>query len=108
MVDPSFADAEKVQKSFEGAAKARRLDLCDMVLLCNPYYILVLYISLFIICFFDDDLFLQLFFPIHYQQHWFLFIVDVKDRMFVFVDSKHEEHSEFYENLKTFVVRSLN
>lgn len=51
MVDPSFADAEKVQKSFEGAAKARRLDLCDMVLLCNPYYILVLYISLFIICF---------------------------------------------------------
>ncbi|XP_066164246.1 uncharacterized protein [Oryza sativa Japonica Group] len=75
VVDPSFADAEKVQKSFEGAAKARRLDLCDM-----------------------------LFFPIHYQQHWFLFIVDVKDRMFVFVDSKHEEHSEFYENLKTFVV----
>lgn len=51
MVDTSFADAEKVQKSFEGAAKARRLDLCDMVLLCNPYYILVLYISLFIICF---------------------------------------------------------
>ncbi|EEC71729.1 hypothetical protein OsI_04276 [Oryza sativa Indica Group] len=75
VVDPSFADAEKVQKSFEGAAKARRLDLCDM-----------------------------LFFPIHYQQHWFLFIVDVKDRMFVFLDSKHEEHSEFYENLKTFVV----
>ncbi|BAS75021.1 Os01g0826651 [Oryza sativa Japonica Group] len=31
VVDPSFADAEKVQKSFEGAAKARRLDLCDMV-----------------------------------------------------------------------------
>uniref|UniRef100_A0A0E0BQI1 Ubiquitin-like protease family profile domain-containing protein n=1 Tax=Oryza glumipatula TaxID=40148 RepID=A0A0E0BQI1_9ORYZ len=72
VVDHCLADVVKVQKSFDGAAKARRLDLCDMLL-----------------------------FPINYLQHWFLFIVDIKDRMFVFLDSEYDEYSEYFENLKT-------
>uniref|UniRef100_A0A0E0MFH5 Ubiquitin-like protease family profile domain-containing protein n=1 Tax=Oryza punctata TaxID=4537 RepID=A0A0E0MFH5_ORYPU len=66
----SLADLEKVQKSFEGASKARSLHLCNV-----------------------------LYFPIHYNQHWFLLIVDIKDRMFVFMDSLHEADHEYFENI---------
>uniref|UniRef100_A0A0E0LVT8 Ubiquitin-like protease family profile domain-containing protein n=1 Tax=Oryza punctata TaxID=4537 RepID=A0A0E0LVT8_ORYPU len=41
----------------------------------------------------------KLYFPIHYNQHWFLLIVDIKDRMFVFLDSLHEADHEYFENI---------
>uniref|UniRef100_A0A0E0LVS3 Ubiquitin-like protease family profile domain-containing protein n=1 Tax=Oryza punctata TaxID=4537 RepID=A0A0E0LVS3_ORYPU len=50
----SNCDMEKVKKSFLGAATARKLHLCDM-----------------------------LYFPIYINQHWFLFIVNMKNRMII-------------------------
>uniref|UniRef100_A0A0E0E7W6 Ubiquitin-like protease family profile domain-containing protein n=1 Tax=Oryza meridionalis TaxID=40149 RepID=A0A0E0E7W6_9ORYZ len=67
IADPSICDMEKVKKSFLGASKARELQLCDM-----------------------------LHFPIYFNQHWFLFIVDIKDRMLVFLDSLHNEGDDFF------------
>uniref|UniRef100_A0A0E0LA14 Ubiquitin-like protease family profile domain-containing protein n=1 Tax=Oryza punctata TaxID=4537 RepID=A0A0E0LA14_ORYPU len=67
-IDINDVDLEKVEKSFKGAASARKLHLCDM-----------------------------LYFPILYQQHWFVFLVDLKDRMLVFLDSIHEEGDDFFE-----------
>ncbi|KAF2919761.1 hypothetical protein DAI22_08g159900 [Oryza sativa Japonica Group] len=41
-----------------------------------------------------------LFFPILYKRHWFVFIVHLKDEMFVFLDSLHEEGSEYQDEVK--------
>ena len=68
ILDPDFVDQEKVKKSFLGAASARPLHLYDM-----------------------------LFFPILHGQHWFVLVVDIKDRMLVFLDSLHQPDDEFFE-----------
>uniref|UniRef100_A0A0E0GLX0 Ubiquitin-like protease family profile domain-containing protein n=1 Tax=Oryza nivara TaxID=4536 RepID=A0A0E0GLX0_ORYNI len=39
-------------------------------------------------------------FPILYKRHWFVFIVHLKDEMFVFLDSLHEEGSEYQDEVK--------
>jgi hypothetical protein len=36
-------------------------------------------------------LFVQLYFPTFYEDHWFVFVVDIKDKKFVFLDSFFSE-----------------
>ncbi|KAF2939084.1 hypothetical protein DAI22_03g166000 [Oryza sativa Japonica Group] len=68
---PSRTDFSSVRKCFDGASKARPIQSCEM-----------------------------LFFPIFYKRHWFVFIVHLKDEMFVFLDSLHEEGSEYQDEVK--------
>uniref|UniRef100_A0A0E0JZU9 Ubiquitin-like protease family profile domain-containing protein n=1 Tax=Oryza punctata TaxID=4537 RepID=A0A0E0JZU9_ORYPU len=76
--DLSILALEKVDKSFTGAGKARKLNLCDM-----------------------------LFFPIYYNEHWFLFIVDIKDRMLVILDSLHHEGHDYFEPILSLLINNL-
>nr|AAP54389.2 Ulp1 protease family, C-terminal catalytic domain containing protein [Oryza sativa Japonica Group] len=76
--DISDKGLEKVKKSFEGATNARKLHLCDM-----------------------------LYFPILHLQHWFLFIVDLKDRMLVILDCVYHEGDDFYEPIMTQLINNL-
>uniref|UniRef100_A0A0E0L9G7 Ubiquitin-like protease family profile domain-containing protein n=1 Tax=Oryza punctata TaxID=4537 RepID=A0A0E0L9G7_ORYPU len=78
IIDENISDFEKVKKSFDGAATARKLHLCDM-----------------------------LFFPIHYNQHWFLFIVDIKDRLFVFLDPLHSEGDDYFEPILSLLLKNF-
>jgi hypothetical protein len=41
------------------------------------------------------NLFLQLYFPVCHGNHWFLFIVDLKNKRFVFMDSYFDEEDPF-------------
>nr|ABF97465.1 hypothetical protein LOC_Os03g40150 [Oryza sativa Japonica Group] len=68
MKHPSKTNFGMVQKSFSGASLARPIEICDM-----------------------------LFFPILHLRHWFLFVVDLKDESFVFIDSLFEEEEEDYQ-----------
>uniref|UniRef100_A0A0E0DYI1 Ubiquitin-like protease family profile domain-containing protein n=1 Tax=Oryza meridionalis TaxID=40149 RepID=A0A0E0DYI1_9ORYZ len=68
---PSRTDFSSVRKCFDGASKARPVESCEM-----------------------------LFFPILYKRHWFVFIVHLKDEMFVYLDSLHEEGSEYQDEVK--------
>uniref|UniRef100_A0A0E0D401 Ubiquitin-like protease family profile domain-containing protein n=1 Tax=Oryza meridionalis TaxID=40149 RepID=A0A0E0D401_9ORYZ len=71
LTDLSCADLSKVKRSFLGAASARKLHLSDM-----------------------------LFFPIEHLEYWFLFVVDIKDRMLVFLDSLHEKGDPYFEDIE--------
>uniref|UniRef100_A0A0E0JHU1 Ubiquitin-like protease family profile domain-containing protein n=1 Tax=Oryza punctata TaxID=4537 RepID=A0A0E0JHU1_ORYPU len=71
----SNCDMEKVKKSFLGTATARKLHLCDM-----------------------------LYFPIYFNQHWFLFTVDIKDKMVVFLDSLHNEGDEYFQPIMSLLI----
>lgn len=48
--------------------------------------------------------FLQLFFPIEHLEHWFLFVVDIKDRMLVLLDSLHEKGDPYFEDIECLLV----
>nr|BAC92414.1 hypothetical protein [Oryza sativa Japonica Group]BAC92597.1 hypothetical protein [Oryza sativa Japonica Group] len=45
-----------------------------------------------------------LFFPILHGQHWFVLVVDIKDRMLVFLDSLHQPDDEFFEPILPLLV----
>ncbi|KAI5003229.1 hypothetical protein ZWY2020_030389 [Hordeum vulgare] len=62
---------DKALKSFIGAGKARRLELSNELLL-----------------------------PSIHKRHLFIFLVDLKARMFIFLDSKYEENNMFHKNIK--------
>uniref|UniRef100_A0A0E0JLN4 Ubiquitin-like protease family profile domain-containing protein n=1 Tax=Oryza punctata TaxID=4537 RepID=A0A0E0JLN4_ORYPU len=68
---PSKADFNSVRKCFHGASYARPVQSCEMLL-----------------------------FPILYKHHWFVFVVHLKDQMFVFLDSLNEG-SAYQEQVKT-------
>uniref|UniRef100_A0A0A9BBU3 Ubiquitin-like protease family profile domain-containing protein n=1 Tax=Arundo donax TaxID=35708 RepID=A0A0A9BBU3_ARUDO len=38
----------------------------------------------------------QLFFPICYNDHWFLFVVDLENKFFLFLDSYYSKSVECY------------
>uniref|UniRef100_A0A0E0PD75 Ubiquitin-like protease family profile domain-containing protein n=1 Tax=Oryza rufipogon TaxID=4529 RepID=A0A0E0PD75_ORYRU len=42
----------------------------------------------------------MLFFPILHLRHWFLFVVDLKDESFVFIDSLFEEEEDYQYNAR--------
>uniref|UniRef100_A0A0D9ZW73 Ubiquitin-like protease family profile domain-containing protein n=1 Tax=Oryza glumipatula TaxID=40148 RepID=A0A0D9ZW73_9ORYZ len=68
---------EKLEKYFVGARKARKLHLCDM-----------------------------LHFPINFNHHWFLFVVDIKD-MLVILDSLHNEGDEYFRPILSQLIANL-
>ncbi|EAY77211.1 hypothetical protein OsI_05182 [Oryza sativa Indica Group] len=78
LTDLSCADLSKVKRSFLGAASARKLHLSDM-----------------------------LFFPIEHLEHWFLFVVDIKDRMLVLLDSLHEKGDPYFEDIECLLINNL-
>uniref|UniRef100_A0A0E0FT71 Ubiquitin-like protease family profile domain-containing protein n=1 Tax=Oryza nivara TaxID=4536 RepID=A0A0E0FT71_ORYNI len=69
---------EKLEKSFVGAGKARKLHLCDM-----------------------------LHFPVNFNHHWFLFVVDIKDRMLVILDSLHNEGDKYFRPILSQLIANL-
>uniref|UniRef100_A0A0E0JX45 Ubiquitin-like protease family profile domain-containing protein n=1 Tax=Oryza punctata TaxID=4537 RepID=A0A0E0JX45_ORYPU len=73
-----FNEMVKIKKCFDGTATARKLHLCDM-----------------------------LFFPIHQLDHWFLFIVDIKDRMLVFIDSLHHKGDPYFDPIIPMMTKNL-
>ncbi|KAE8782959.1 hypothetical protein D1007_43651 [Hordeum vulgare] len=66
---------DKAIKSFIGAGKARPLELSN-----------------------------ELFFPSFHERHWFVFLVDLKAWMFIFLDSKYEENNMFHKNIKDMMI----
>ncbi|KAF0911340.1 hypothetical protein E2562_008229 [Oryza meyeriana var. granulata] len=46
-------------------------------------------------------------FPILYEDHWFLFIADIKDRTLVFLDSLHVEDSTYHKGVKTNIIANF-
>uniref|UniRef100_A0A0E0LVI0 Ubiquitin-like protease family profile domain-containing protein n=1 Tax=Oryza punctata TaxID=4537 RepID=A0A0E0LVI0_ORYPU len=93
IADLSIPALEKVNNSFSGASRARKLHLCDMFFLSCTF----IYFSCF----------LRLFFPIYYNEHWFLFIIDIKDRMLVFLDTLHNEGHEYFEPIMSLLIDNL-
>ncbi|XP_048544892.1 uncharacterized protein LOC125523872 [Triticum urartu] len=69
---------DKVLRSFHGAGKARRLELSN-----------------------------ELFFPTLHEDHWFVFLVDLKARQFIFLDSKYAENSEYHTNIKNMMITNF-
>uniref|UniRef100_A0A0E0JHW0 Ubiquitin-like protease family profile domain-containing protein n=1 Tax=Oryza punctata TaxID=4537 RepID=A0A0E0JHW0_ORYPU len=46
--------------------------------------------------------------PLHScNLHWFLFVVDIKDRMVVFLDSLHERGHNYFENIMTLMINNF-
>ncbi|WVZ66117.1 hypothetical protein U9M48_015390 [Paspalum notatum var. saurae] len=48
-----------------------------------------------------------LFFPTCYQNHWFVFIVDIKDQCFVFLDSHYNPQDEFHNYVRERSIHSF-
>jgi len=49
----------------------------------------------------------NLFFPIFFNEHWFVFVVDIKDRKFVFLDSLYKKDHEFHEIVRDRLITSF-
>ncbi|XP_039815299.1 uncharacterized protein LOC120678216 [Panicum virgatum] len=49
----------------------------------------------------------MLFFPTCFQDHWFVFIVDIKDRKYVILDSFNKQNDEFQEIVRDRLVSIL-
>lgn len=47
---------------------------------------------------------MQLFFPSVHDEHWFLFVVDMVARKFIFLDSVYEEDSTFHMEIRDLMV----
>jgi len=43
---------------------------------------------------------MQLYFPTFYEGHWFVFVVDIKDNKFVFLDSLYTEVHAYHEYVR--------
>ena len=52
----------------------------------NHFFLLLSYLNIYFIF-----LLVQLYFLTFYEDHWFVFVVDIKDRKFVFLDSFYSE-----------------
>ncbi|CAL4994265.1 unnamed protein product [Urochloa decumbens] len=49
----------------------------------------------------------NLFFPILFSNHWSVFVVNIKDRKFVFLDSLHDKDHEYHKIVRESVVPSF-
>lgn len=45
---------------------------------------------------------MQLFFPSIHQEHWFLFVVDMVAKKFVFLDSVYGEYSPYHLEIRDY------
>ena len=91
--DHGEVDGDAMMRAFQRSAKARPLHRSDLVgfevkfsKVDDPLFFCFL-IFVFIVIF----LLVQLYFPTFYEDHWFVFVVDIKDRKFVFLDSFYSE-----------------
>ncbi|TVU49163.1 hypothetical protein EJB05_00457, partial [Eragrostis curvula] len=71
MKDPEEANYDVLQRAFKLSSKARPLHKSDM-----------------------------LFFPILFENHWFVFVVDIKDRRYVFLDSLHNSDDPYQQHVR--------
>lgn len=102
----------KIKKCFDGAASARKLHLCDMVnclliFLVTFFKMIYVYTEYNITYIFFNllPLIFSFFFPINHLDHWFLFVVDIKDRMLVFLDSLHHKSDPYFDPIIPMMVR---
>ncbi|KAF8686659.1 hypothetical protein HU200_043489 [Digitaria exilis] len=68
--DPEFADEDVLSRAFRRSSKARALHLSNM-----------------------------LYFPICHEDHWFVFVVDIKDKKYVILDSFFTRTDEYQQIL---------
>ncbi|KAL6661087.1 hypothetical protein ACP70R_000471 [Stipagrostis hirtigluma subsp. patula] len=78
MKHPADADQEVLQKAFTKSRKARALPDCNL-----------------------------LFFPVLFENHWFVFVVDIKDRYFVFLDSFYQKDDNYQEFVRERLIPSF-
>ncbi|KAL6646679.1 hypothetical protein ACP70R_015756 [Stipagrostis hirtigluma subsp. patula] len=71
-------EALLVKKAFEGACSARKMHLSNL-----------------------------LYFPICFQHHWFLFIVDVTDRLFVFLDIFYTKDDDYQLHVSAILIEGF-
>uniref|UniRef100_A0A0A8ZU00 Ubiquitin-like protease family profile domain-containing protein n=1 Tax=Arundo donax TaxID=35708 RepID=A0A0A8ZU00_ARUDO len=75
---PTEANDEVIGRAFRLSSKARPLPHCNM-----------------------------LFFPTFYENHWFLFVVDIKDSKFVFLDSYYSKDDKYQEHVRDRMIMSF-
>ena len=49
----------------------------------------------------------KLYFPTLHEEHYFLFVVDIKGRTFYFLDSLYDEKSSYHMNIKKKIISSF-
>ncbi|KAG2648910.1 hypothetical protein PVAP13_1NG073200 [Panicum virgatum] len=76
--DIDEANQEVLARSFKRSSRSRPLNYCN-----------------------------NLFFPIFFNEHWFVFVVDIKDRKFVFLDSLYQKDHEFHEIVRDRLITSF-
>ena len=50
---------------------------------------------------------MQIFFPSVHDEHWFLFVVDIIARKFVFLDSYYEGNTPFHIGIRDLMVKTV-
>ncbi|KAL6623339.1 hypothetical protein ACP70R_033218 [Stipagrostis hirtigluma subsp. patula] len=48
-----------------------------------------------------------LFFPVLFEHHWFVFVVDIKDHYFVFLDSLYSQNDPYHRHVKDRIIPSF-
>lgn len=88
-----------MMKAFSRSSKSRPLHRSDLVGFkimfsqVHESFLFSDYIYLFYI-------FMQLYFPTFYEDHWFVFVVDIKDKKFVFLDSFYSENHAYQQYVR--------
>ncbi|CAN6231476.1 unnamed protein product [Urochloa humidicola] len=78
MKDPEEANQDVLSRAFKRSHRSRPLNHCN-----------------------------NLYFPILFSNHWSVFVVNIKDRKWVFLDSLHHEDHEYQEIVRESVVPSF-
>ncbi|CAL4931449.1 unnamed protein product [Urochloa decumbens] len=78
MKDPEESNQDILSRAFKISHRSRPLDRCN-----------------------------NLFFPILFSNHWTVFVVNIKDQKFVFLDSLHHKDHEYQEIVRESVVPSF-
>jgi hypothetical protein len=108
IIDPSNANGDIFLRAFQRSSKTRPLHLSDLVCFCCVCFFYIMYCDIFFIIvlyMYKTVLFLQLYFPTFYDDHWFVFVVDIKDSKFAFLDSYYKKDDEFHTYIRDLMVR---
>jgi len=84
-------DYSYIERCFNGATSVLPLPLCELVICISLNNVPIAHPWIFMPIFFC----LQLFFPVLYCEHWFLFVVDLKQKMFLFLDSYFSKDDDY-------------
>ena len=77
-----------------------RLDQCMNLIWYYHFFVFVLLLFIFLYVYLILFICFQLFFPILHEKHWFVFVVDINDRYFVFLDSLYSRNSEYRQDIE--------